>query len=155
MSTQAGGLIAQFKKFSMGMTQRVLIRGLQQKDATFFSSVITMIMLGAMVDMMRSKAFDQDYSQKSYSDKFMDAFERSGVGGIFMDVGNSAERLMTADRGAMLGGVFGPTGSNVDKLLNVAIGDESQTASNVRRLIPFQNIWYMDSIFDQIEKGLQ
>ena len=105
--------------------------------------------------MMRSKAFDQDYSQKSYSDKFMDAFERSGVGGIFMDVGNSAERLMTADRGAMLGGVFGPTGSNVDKLLNVAIGDESQTASNVRRLIPFQNIWYMDSIFDQIEKGLQ
>jgi hypothetical protein len=155
MSTQAGGLIAQFKKFSMGMTQRVLIRGLQEKDATFISSVITMIMLGAMVDMMRSKAFDQDYSQKSYSDKFMDAFERSGVAGIFMDVGNSAQRLLTADRGNMLGGTFGPTGSNVDKILNVLSGDENQRASNVRRLIPFQNIWYMDSIFDQIEKGLQ
>ena len=155
MSTQAGGLIAQFKKFSMGMTQRVLIRGLQEKDASFFSSVITMIMLGAMVDMLRSRAFDQDYSSKSYMQKFNDAFERSGVGGIFMDVGNSAQRLITADKGGKLGAVFGPTGSNVDKLLNVMGGEDSAQASNVRRLIPFQNIWYMDSIFDQIEKGLR
>ena len=155
MSTQAGGLIAQFKKFSMGMTQRVLIRGLQEKDASFFSSIITMIMLGAMVDMLRSRAFDQDYSSKSYMQKFNDAFERSGVGGIFMDVGNSAQRLITADKGGKLGAVFGPTGSNVDKLLNVMGGEDSAQASNVRRLIPFQNIWYMDSIFDQIEKGLR
>ena len=155
MSTQAGGLIAQFKKFSMGMTQRVLIRGLQQKDASFFSSIITMIMLGAVVDMMRSKAFDQDYNSKTYTEKFMDAFERSGVGGIFMDVGNSAQRIISADRGGMLGGAFGPTGSNVDKMLNVMTGDDSVQARNVRRLIPFQNIWYMDSIFDQIEKGMQ
>ena len=137
------------------MTQRVLIRGLQQKDASFFSSIITMIMLGAVVDMMRSKAFDQDYNSKTYTEKFMDAFERSGVGGIFMDVGNSAQRIISADRGGMLGGAFGPTGSNVDKMLNVMTGDDSVQARNVRRLIPFQNIWYMDSIFDQIEKGMQ
>ena len=35
MSTEIGGLIAQFKKFTMGMSNRVLIRGLQEKDANF------------------------------------------------------------------------------------------------------------------------
>ena len=29
------------------------------------------------------------------------------------------------------------------------------TARNVRRLIPFQNVWYLDWLFDDIEKGLR
>ena len=28
------------------------------------------------------------------------------------------------------------------------------TAKNVRRLIPFQNVWYLDWLFDDIQKGL-
>ena len=29
------------------------------------------------------------------------------------------------------------------------------TAKNVRRLIPFQNVWYLDWLFDDIQKGLR
>ena len=29
------------------------------------------------------------------------------------------------------------------------------TARNVRRLIPFQNVFYLDWIFDKVEKGLR
>ena len=29
------------------------------------------------------------------------------------------------------------------------------TARNVRRLIPFQNVWFLDSAFDKVEKGLR
>ena len=29
------------------------------------------------------------------------------------------------------------------------------TARNVRRLVPFQNVWYLDWLFDDIEKGLR
>ena len=52
--------------------------------------------------------------------------------------------------------VGGPTGSQIDKLLNI-IGstDDSTTAQNVRRLMPYQNIWYLDTLFDQVEKGIQ
>lgn len=152
MSTQLGGILAQFKKFSMGMTQRMLIRGFQEKDANFFGSIVMMVALGGVIDMMRSKAFDADYSQKDFSKKMMDAFERSGVGGIFMDVGSAANRIIFNDMGGKLGGALGPTGSNIDKLLSIMVnGEDSEQASNVRRLIPFQNIWYLDSLFDQIE----
>ena len=156
MSTQLGGVLAQFKKFSMGMHQRLLIRGLQEKDASFLGTVISMVILGAVVDMMRSRAFDQDYSQKSFNKKIIDAFERSGVGSVFMDVANAGHRIIADDFGGKLGGALGPTGSNIDKIINVISADQpDQFASNVRRLIPFQNIWYMDSLFDQIEQGIQ
>ena len=29
------------------------------------------------------------------------------------------------------------------------------TAKNVRRLIPWQNVWYLDWLFDDIQKGLK
>ena len=156
MSTQLGGLLAQFKKFSMGMTQRFLIRGLQEKDANFLGNIIMMIALGAIIDRIRSRAFDMDYDDKSYRAKMFSAFERSGVGGIFTDAANAAQRVMFDDLGGKLGGAIGPTGSQIDKILNIiSTNDDSIQAQNVRRLLPYQNIWYLDSLFDQTEKGIQ
>jgi hypothetical protein len=156
MSTQMGGLLAQFKKFSMGMTQRFLIRGLQEKDANFLGSIIMMVALGAIIDRIRSRAFDMDYEDKSYRAKMFSAFERSGVGGIFTDVANAAQRIMFADLGGKLSAGMGPTGSQIDKILNIiSTNDDSIQAQNVRRLMPYQNIWYLDTLFDQVEKGIQ
>ena len=156
MSTQLGGVLAQFKKFSMGMTNRMLVRGFQEKDANFFGSVVMMVALGGIIDAIRTSQMGGDYSQKSYVARINDAFERSGVGGIFMDINNSGQRLLFDDIGGKLGGVLGPTGSNVDKFMGFATADGSdEMASNVRRLIPFQNIWYLDSLFDRIEQGMQ
>jgi len=156
MSTQLGGLLAQFKKFSMGMTQRFLIRGLQEKDANFLGNIIMMIALGAIIDRIRSRAFDMDYEDKSYMAKMFSAFERSGVGGIFTDAANAAQRVMFDDLGGKLGGAIGPTGSQIDKILNIiSTNDDSIQAQNVRRLLPYQNIWYLDTLFDQLEKGIQ
>ena len=153
MSTQFGGLIGQFKKFSMSMTQRLLIRGLQEKDASFLGSIVMMMALGAMVDQLRSKAFDVDYSQKTFKNKIYGAFERSGAGGIFMDGTNIAHR---ASQGQFINSLGGPTGSQIDKIFNILSSDDSSvTAQNVRRLIPYQNIWYMDSLFDRMEQGIQ
>ena len=156
MSTQLGGLLALFKKFSMGMTQRFLIRGLQEKDANFLGNIIMMIALGAIIDRIRSRAFDMNYDDKSYRAKMFSAFERSGVGGIFTDAANAAQRVMFDDLGGKLGGAIGPTGSQIDKILNIiSTNDDSIQAQNVRRLLPYQNIWYLDSLFDQMEKGIQ
>jgi hypothetical protein len=156
MSTQLGGLLAQFKKFSMGMTQRFLIRGLQEKDANFLGSIIMMVSLGAIIDRIRSRAFDMDYEDKSYRAKMFSAFERSGVGGIFTDATNASMRVLFNDMGGKISAVGGPTGSQVDKLLNIiGSNDESVTAHNVRGLMLYQNIWYLDTLFDQVEKGIQ
>ena len=93
---------------------------------------------------------------KPFIEKINDAFERSGVGGIFTDVANASMRTLFSDMGGKISAVGGPTGSQIDKLLNIiGSNDESVTAQNVRRLMPYQNIWYLDTLFDQVEKGIQ
>ena len=156
MSTQMGGLLAQFKKFSMGMTQRMLIRGMQEKDANFFGNIVMMVVLGTLVDRIRAKAFNQDYDSKPFREKIYDGFERSGVGGIFMDVSNIVHRTASGDMGGKVSALLGPTGSQLDKIYNViSSDDDSVEAQNVRRLLPYQNIWYLDSLFDRLEQGMQ
>ena len=115
-----------------------------------------MVALGGIIDAVRSRAFDMDYKNKSNLDKFKGAFERSGVGGVFTDVYNMTERVMFDDVGGKVGAVVGPTGSQMDKVQQILTNDNpSVQAMNVRRITPFQNIWYLDSLFDQMEKGIQ
>ena len=57
-------------------------------------------------------------------------------------------------------GLFGPTSSQIgnisDLMWDWGRGKHTHySAKNVRRLIPFQNVWYLDSLFDQVEKGLR
>ena len=156
MSTELGSLVAQFKKFGMGMTNRVLIRGLQEKDANFYGGIIMLIVMGLIVDQMRARAFDIDYSQKSEAEKFKAGFERSGAGGIFTDIYMGLERLIFGDMGDKAGAIGGPTGSQLDKFQHILFTNEPSTrASNVRRIIPFNNIHYADGFFDSLEKGMQ
>ena len=48
---------------------------------------------GAMVDAFRQKAFNRKYENKPLGQKIVDAFDRSGLGGIYSDINNSLERL--------------------------------------------------------------
>tara|TARA_R100001594_G_scaffold3228_4_gene12343 strand:+ start:3114 stop:6737 length:3624 start_codon:yes stop_codon:yes gene_type:complete len=156
MSTELGSLVAQFKKFGMGMTNRVLIRGLQERDANFYGGIMMLIVMGMIVDQMRARAFDIDYSQKSEAEKFKAGFERSGVGGIFTDIYMGLERIIFGDMGDKAGAIGGPTGSQLDKFQHILFTNEPSTrASNVRRIIPFNNIHYADGFFDSLEKGMQ
>ena len=57
-------------------------------------------------------------------------------------------------------GVLGPTSSQIGTIQDIMFDwgkgtHNHYTARNVRRLIPFQNIWYADKLFDQVEKGLR
>tara|TARA_R110002051_G_scaffold14690_3_gene47120 strand:+ start:18441 stop:21710 length:3270 start_codon:yes stop_codon:yes gene_type:complete len=176
-NTEIGGVLTQFKKFGMAATQRMLMRGLQEKDANFMSGVLMLLAAGAMVDAYRGKAYNRDYSKKPFQNKVVDAFDRSGLGGIFSDINNSIERLGNNEIGIrpLLGGgrpygtyrdllnnpipdVLGPTASQLSNIADImytwGTGKYNHhTARNVRRLLPFQNVWYMDSLFDDIEKG--
>lgn len=176
MSTEMGSLIAQYKKFGMGAYNRMFVRGLQENDASFYGGVAMLIAMGMIVDMVRHKAFNRDYSKTKMPEKLMNGVDRSGVLGIFMDVNNSIERLtnnkigLRATIGAnrpygtdsfdKAGAVLGPTVGQLEKLYNITTdwvsGEHNHhTARNVRRLIPLQNIFYLDGIFDSFEKGIK
>ena len=177
MSTELGSTIAQFKKFVMGATQRMLLRGMQEKDMDFLFGSILLMGSGMIIDKVYNEfRFNKDYSKISTTDKLLNAFDRSGLGGIYVDVNRAIETLTDNRIGIRpmlgakkpygsnmknkLGTVLGPSASQIGNIFDIMydVGKNEYnhyTARNVRRLIPFQNVWYLDWLFDDIEKGLR
>tara|TARA_R100001530_G_scaffold134241_2_gene108746 strand:- start:508 stop:4080 length:3573 start_codon:yes stop_codon:yes gene_type:complete len=176
MSTELGSTFAQFKKFAMASTQRMLMRGMQEGDLNFMFSVMLLMGSGMLIDATYHKVrFNRDYSKLSLTEKLLNAFDRSGLAGIYTDVNKAIETLSDNRIGISpllgdqkpygssgrwkAGTIGGPTGGQIYNIFDIiydVTGNKynHHTAKNVRRLIPFQNIWYLDWLFDDIQKGL-
>ena len=176
MNYELASTIVQFKKFAMAATQRMLLRGMQERDMDFLFGSILLMGTGMLVDAVYTELrFGKDYSKKSLTEKLLAAFDRSGLGGIYVDVNRSIEALTDNRIGLrpLLGeglpygssmkskvGLLGPSASQIYNIFDIMydVGANKYnhyTARNVRRLIPFQNVWYLDWLFDDIEKGLR
>jgi hypothetical protein len=177
MSTELGSTIAQFKKFVMAATQKMLMRGMQERDMDFLFGSLMLIGSGMMIDGIYTEfRFGKDWGKKSLTDKLLSAFDRSGLGGIYVDVNRAIESLSDNRIGirpmlgeqkpysnsikSKLGNVLGPSAGQIANIFDIIYdvgsgGYNHYTARNVRRLIPFQNIFYLDWLFDDIEKGLR
>ena len=176
MNYELASTIVQFKKFAMAATQRMLLRGMQEKDLDFLFGSMLLMGTGMLVDAVYSEfRFNKDYGKMSLTEKLLNAFDRSGLGGIYVDVNRAVEALTDNRIGIrpLLGegrpygssmrskvGLLGPSASQIYNVLDIMydVGGNKYnhyTARNVRRLIPFQNVWYLDWLFDDIEKGLR
>ena len=177
MSTEMGSTLAQFKKFAMAASQRILIRGMQEKDADFLFGSILLLGSGMLVDKLYHKTrFNRDYDKLSLTEKLMNGFDRSGLAGIYVDVNKAIETLTDNRFGISpllgagkpygsstrwkMGTVLGPSGGQIynifDIIYDTAGGNYNHhTAKNVRRLIPWQNVWYLDWLFDDLQKGIK
>jgi len=156
-STEFGGVILQFKRFATAATQRILISGLQTREASQLNGVALMVALGFAVNAVRDKAFDRP--ERSFGDSLVSAIDRSGAAGIFSDVNNFIETMTSGEIGARAalgdtgrytsfgrkaGTVGGPT---VAQMLRVAgiLSDfgnndvDRWTGYNIRRMIPYMN----------------
>jgi len=176
MSTELGSTFAQFKKFAIAATQRMLLRGMQEKDLDFLFGSILLMGSGMLIDKIYTEfRFGRDYSKQSLTTKLLNAFDRSGLAGIYTDINKAIETLTDNRIGISpalgenkpfassnrwkAGTMFGPTGGQIYNIFNILydVGGNQynhHTAKNVRRLIPFQNVWYLDWLFDDIQKGL-
>ena len=176
MNEELWSVIVQFKKFAMASTQRMLIRGMQEKDMDFLFGSFLLMGSGMITDAIYNEyRFDKDYSKIPFTQKLIQAFDRSGLGGIYVDVNRSIEALTDNRIGIspLLGqgkpygsstrskvGLLGPSAGQIYNVFDIMydVGGNKYnhyTARNVRRLIPFQNVWYLDWLFDDIEKGLR
>ena len=176
MSTELGSTLTQFKKFAMAASQRILLRGMQERDADFLFGSMLLLGSGMLIDGVYHKyRFNRDYSKVPMAEKILNGFDRSGLAGIYADV-NKAIETLTDNRFGMspllgaqkpygsstrwkMGTVFGPSGGQIYNIFDILYDISGKkynhhTAKNVRRLIPFQNVWYLDWLFDDIQKGL-
>ena len=174
-SDELGAVILQFKKFIFAFDRKVMQRGLQERDLSFLTQMGALLFFGMVVDGIRSSQLGKDYSKKDIREKIYDGFERAGVGGIFLETNRMLETLTDNRIGlrplvgigkpygtslAWKTGVLGPTASQFATVSQIMYDwgrgkHTHHTARRIRKLVPFNNIWYLDSIFDKLEKGIR
>lgn len=175
MSRPVMGLLGQFKSFIAGANERMLIANLQRSDWNTLQGLVASVALGMLSYRLYTLATGQKASDRP-QDWIKEGMNRSGVLGWFDEINAvsgkftrgqaDAFRLIGADKPltrmqsrGIIGTLAGPTAGKIERLAQVAGSAASGewTASDttaVRRLMPFQNLFYLRQMLDQVEKGV-
>lgn len=173
--SEIGKTIGQFKTFLFVSAQRVLLAGLQQRDAATLSGLLLMVSLGMGAYAMKSMTADRELSEDP-ARWVAEGIDRSGVLGWFFEVNNIAERLTggrvgvsammddgrTMSRHAWRGmvsalagpsaGIFEDVGRTTTAIANGEWGAADVRAA--RRLFPYQNLVGLREILNEAEAGI-
>lgn len=174
MSTELGKQIGQFKSFGISSVQRTMLSGLQQADLATLNGAMLMMALGGATHVLREGLAGREVDFDNKSALVVNAFDRSGLGGWFMEANGMAEKLTRGRIGAsaftgkkisryqsrnIIGALIGPTAGAVKDFAQVTgslfEGDwkESDTRA-VRRILPYQNVFYLRNLLDKAEENL-
>ncbi len=175
MSNEVGKMILQFKTFIFAQHNRVIASGIQQGDASFYLGAMGTIALGAMVYVMKQELSgrDIDYSPNNL---VKEGIDRAGMIGWLSEPLNAVENISGGrfGLGAMfgappvsrfqsrnaIGALLGPTFDMAGDGAVIANGvlngefDDKQTHA-VRKLLPYQNLFYISPILNRVEEQLK
>jgi hypothetical protein len=172
MSSELGSLTMQFKSFLVSSHSRVLISGLQAHDMAVAEGLITSIGLGYAVYSLKNALAGRENSD-DFGTQLLEASDRAGVfgllgeayavankvsGGTLSVVGGGEQLTRMQSRNLMdafLGPSFGMANDALAANRALFTGDVSEgDVKTLRKLLPYQNLWYMDFLFDALqEKG--
>jgi hypothetical protein len=148
---------------------------MQMPDAQVLSGAMAGITLGMMVYAIRRKMNDQPLSDNPLV-WIKEGVDRSGLTGFFFDINNMTERMTGGQLGinALIGGpissryaslnaggtLMGPTAGqlqNIGQVLAAAgtLDFDPTDTKAMRRLIPYQNVFYVEKLFDLFQAGLE
>ena len=170
MSTELGKTIGQFKSFNVSAMQKITLSAIQQRDADTLAGVVVALSLGAMTYMAKQLTAGRDLSDNP-AVWATNAFDWSGLAGWMMDVNNVAEKASRGRVGLsgvtgeqmsryqsrnVVGAFLGPTPDAVSDIFQVSgsifAGDTSKAdLHKVRGLMPFQNLFYIRGLLNQVE----
>ncbi|WP_273831123.1 hypothetical protein [Serratia bockelmannii] len=175
MSKEVGKMLLQFKTFIFAQHNRVIASGIQQGDASFYLGAMGTIALGAMVYVMKQKLSgrDIDYSPNNL---VKEGIDRAGMIGWLSEPLNAVENISGGrfGLGAMfgappvsrfqsrnaIGALLGPTFDMAGDGAVIANGvlngefDDKQTHA-VRKLLPYQNLFYISPLLNRVEEQLK
>ena len=117
MSHEVGKLVGQFRSFGFAAVQRILLSGLQQRDAAALSGAVLSVGLGMGVYALKTMQFESARGARhggELSDDptqwLVEGVDRSGLFGWLMDMNNTAEKVT---RGRL--GIAALTGESVSR----------------------------------------
>lgn len=174
MSTQMGAFIGQFRSFTFSAMTRVTVAGLQQRDSAALGGIVLSVGLGMMAYAAKAWIAGKELSDDP-NKWVLEGFDNSGVTGWVFEANNILDKVSGGGfslQGAMgteleryrarspLEVLLGPSAgaaSNVGEVFNSALGSGEWTESDTRRvrqLLPYQNVFYLRWLFDEMESGV-
>jgi hypothetical protein len=171
MNTELGKTIFQFKSFAFAAHQQVTIAAMQQADAAAISGITTMISMGMMTYYLKQKTAGRDISDDPQV-WLAEGIDRSGIIPVIAEINGVADvfgfgagtltgqqplsRFATRNK---VGGLIGPSfGGVVDAAtFSRALASGEIKESDLRALrknLPYQNIFYLRGILNDLERGL-
>ena len=168
MSTELGSVIGQFKGFAVSAAQRVLVSGLQEKQAYTLYGMVMLVGMGVFVNQMKKDISGYEYGEESLSETILGGIDRSGVLGYFTDIEkfiaawSENSGLFQGDRDIparyVAGSLAGPTASKFMDLSRLFQDTTSGTLSEgtagaFRRMLPLNNHPVFQNMLDQAQQA--
>jgi hypothetical protein len=176
MSTEMGKTVGQFRSFILSATQRVFIAALQNQDHNAVGGLASLVGMGMFTYYVKQKIAGRDVSDDP-AVWVMEGIERSGAIGVIGEISNTIEKISGNSLGlrpllgidapaskqvarsvheSALGPTFGSLLSTTIAAAN-AISDENEMTEaddrTLRRLVPLQNLFYLNLGYDAIQKA--
>lgn len=175
MSKPVMSLLGQFKAFIAAANERMLIANLQRSDWNTLQGLFAAVTLGMLSYRLYTLVSGQKASERP-QDWVKEGISRSGVMGWFDEINalgakftrgqSDVFRLIGADKPlsrmqsrGVIGAFAGPTASKIERMAQIggSVASGEWTASDttaVRRLMPFQNLFMIRRLLDEVEKGV-
>ena len=175
MSEAGWELLAEFRSFALAATQRMLAAALRQRE----SAVLNGLTLATTLGMLSFATYALSAGRRLGDDPevwLTEGIDRSGVVGFLYDIANILERVSDGTIGvnALVGGpaigditardiagaAFGPTIALFDDAARIAgasgmaRGLGKPAARAIRRILPYQNMFYLRGLFAHVEGGI-
>lgn len=173
--TLANRLLFQFKSFALASHTKVLMAGLQEKDARFLSGTVFSVGLGMLSYYIAAMTIGGDAEEKMMNapfEKWLDeGIARAGLMGGFALAQQVAQKVpglapytslsgqqVTRHSGqGMVDTILGPSYDTLKTGAEIIAGVDEPTKATVRQafdLFPLNNVFYLRQLFKQVEDSL-
>lgn len=175
LSNPVVNVLGQFKTFTAAASERILIANVQRREAQTLSGLFAGVAAGMLSYRLYTLVTGTEHSDDP-RDMLREGISRSGVLGWFEE-GNTlmskatrgqadVYRLTGSDKPLtryasrnFVGQLLGPTAGKIENLVtatgSAAAGDWTDSDTRrVRRLLPFQNLFYLRRGLDQVEESV-
>jgi hypothetical protein len=162
-SSDLGKVLFQFKSFASAATGKILISGMQRRDANAALGFTYLVAMGALTGVVKAKLAGKEPNE-DIDALILDGISRSGVGGLIattaLDLGRAATGEYAARFGddALAGAVFGPTvGGMATTLWKATVGaskdfeegNDEKAYDKMSKMLPFQNLFYLKALMKE------
>jgi len=164
LSTELGRTVFQFQRFGFGATNTILLAGLQTADMATLNALAIMTALGMSVEWIKNQQNDRQNPETlgGWVEAGIDRTGALGVYGTMFNMGKiiaGREGMSSRYAARNLTSTFtGPTLGTIESAAKIVVGGAQGFSDadmrTVRRLTPYNQVPYLQAVFDQLEDGV-